>query len=115
MRGVRREWAARITAAHLPRRPLFPLAVQQRHDCAKRRMEASQRVAQADVGAHGRAVGIAVDVPATGHCWKASKAALLSHPAPPPCAPPPPPPQPTRTLKARRTHLNPPKPSQTDA
>ena len=39
-------------------------AVQQRHDGAKRCMQARQAVAQADVGPHWGAVGKAVQVPA---------------------------------------------------
>jgi hypothetical protein len=38
--------------------------VQQRHDRAERRVQAGQAVAKADVGAHGRTVGVAIDVPA---------------------------------------------------
>lgn len=40
-----------------------PLPVQEGHDRAKRAVQPGQAVAQADVGAHGRPVRVAVQVP----------------------------------------------------
>ena len=52
-----------------------PLPVQEGHDRAKRAVQPRQAVAQADVGAHGRPVRVAVQVPDSAVCLQTSSVA----------------------------------------